>query len=263
MSCDLRDIGVLVTRPRGQAEALCDLIAAQGGRAIPFPTIAIVPADDLVAARALLQRISDFNLVIFVSPNAVRYGLALMEGGAISAKTLVTAVGKGTARTLAECGVQVDILPEGRFDSESLLALPELTEVAGRRVLIVRGTGGRPLLADTLRARGAEVEYAEVYSRRVADADAGPLIASWQTQVQIVIATSCEILENLLLMLGESGGSRLRQTPLVVVSERIQTRARELGCSNIILADEASDQGLLQSICSWVKARGDAPAPNF
>ncbi len=261
MICDLHDIGVLVTRPSGQAGPLCDLITAQGGRAIRFPAIAIAPADDLTGVKMLLQRIDDFNLVIFVSPNAVRYGHELLEGGEFSAETMVAAVGKGTARALAERGVEVDVLPEERFDSESLLALPELTDVAGRRILIVRGTGGRPLLADTLRARGAEVEYVEVYSRRVADRDAGPLIASWRREVQIAVATSCEILDNLFHILGENGASILRQTPLVVVSERIQMRARELGCNNIILADEASDQGLLRSICNWAQENVSNTAP--
>ncbi len=261
MGCDLHDIGVLVTRPDGQAGPLCDLITAQGGRAIRFPAITIAPADDPHEAMMALQRINDFNLVIFVSPNAVRYGLELLGGGGLSAETRVAAIGKGSARILAERGVEVDILPEGRFDSESLLALPELTDVAGMRILIVRGTGGRPLLADTLRARGAEVEYAEVYSREIGDAEAGSLIASWRTQVQIAVATSCEILDNLFLMLGETGAGMLRQTPLVVVSERIQMRAHELGCNNIIMADEASDQGLLRSICNWARENAGNTAP--
>lgn len=255
MSCDLRGIGVLVTRPSGQAEPLCGLIAAQGGTAIRFPTISIVPVSDPVDARRHLQQIYGFQLIIFVSPNAVGYGLELMEGAEFSTETKVAAVGKGTARILTEKGIEVDILPRERFDSEALLSQPELTDVAGKRILIVRGKGGRNLLADTLRARGAAVEYAEVYSREIGDVNAGPLVASWQTQVQIVVATSCEILENLFEILGESGSSLLRQTALVVVSKRIQMRARELGCNNIILADEASDQGLLTSICNWVKNR--------
>lgn len=261
MSCDLHGIGVLVTRPSGQAGPLCALIAAQGGRAIRLPTIAIAPVDDPVGAGRHLQRVADFNLVIFVSPNAVRYGLELMAETGFSTETLVAAVGAGTARALAERAVRVDILPEERFDSEALLALPELTEVAGKRILIVRGKGGRPLLADTLRARGAEVEYAEVYSRNPANTDAVSQISSWQEEVQVVVTTSCEILENLFLMLGESGSARLRQTPLVVVSARMQTRAQELGCSQIILAADASDRGLLQSICNWAQQRGNKPPP--
>ncbi len=260
ISCDLQGIGVLVTRPSGQAEPLCNLITEQGGRAIHLPTISIVPTADSSSARALLNKIDDYHVVIFVSPNAVRYGLELMDGRRISPKTKVTVVGKGTARALAERDVEVDILPQRQFDSESLLALRELTEIADKRVLIVRGNGGRQLLAETLRSRGAEVDYVEVYSRIPATPDVGSLIASWQTNVQIATATSCEILENLFSILGDSSVAMLRQTPLIVVSERIRTRALELGCNNIVLAEEASDQGLLEAICSWAGRLDNKPA---
>ena len=261
MSCDLHGIGVLVTRPSGQAVPLCDLITAQGGRAVRFPTISIAPAEDSAAARASLQKIDGCQMIIFVSPNAVRYGLGLIEGGRLPPGILVAAVGKGTARDLAERGVEVSVFPPDRFDSETLLTLPELTDVAGSRILILRGNGGRSLLAETLRQRGAEVEYVEVYARRRGSADAGPLIASWREEVQIVTVTSCEILENLFHMLGESGSAMLRQTPVVVVSERIQIRAQELGCKNTILAHTTSDQGVLKSICSWARESKNKPTP--
>ncbi len=72
MSCDLTGIGVLITRPRGQAEALCDLISDRGGSAIRFPTIAIDGPEDPARVRALLRQMLECDLVIFVSPNAVR-----------------------------------------------------------------------------------------------------------------------------------------------------------------------------------------------
>jgi uroporphyrinogen-III synthase len=99
--------------------------------------------------------------------------------------------------------------------------------------------------------RGAEVNYAEVYSRKIATADPAPLIANWEREVDIVTATSCGILENLFSLLGEKGRNLLRTTPLAVVSERIMVRAQEFGCEKVILANEASDQGLLLAICDW------------
>lgn len=259
MSCDLVGIGVLVTRPTGQAEPLCDLITARGGTPIRFPTISIDGPEDPVGVGARLQQLHSCHLVIFVSPNAVRYGFEHMGEDGLPQGLRVAAVGKGTARALAARGVEVDILPQQRFDSEALLELPELTDVAGRRILILRGNGGRPLLGDTLQERGAEVEYAEVYTRQKVTVDAAPLIAVWTQQVQIVTVTSCEIMDNLFQMLGEQGSSMLRQTPLVVVSERIQTRAQELGCNHILLASEASDQGLLESICRWAGQDNNKP----
>ncbi len=252
---DLNGIGVLVTRPSGQADALCRLIFEHGGRAIHFPTIAIGPAEDLAAVKKLLQRVSDYQIVIFISPNAVRYGLQLMDGDDLPADIRICAVGKGTARVLSDNGIEVDLSPEKRFDSESLLALPELNDVAGKRILILRGNGGRGLLGDSLQERGAAVDYAEVYSRGIPSVDAEPLLSAWDREVDIVTVTSREVLDNLFSLLGEAGRVLLSETPLVVVSERIMVRARELGCRNIVLADEASDRGLLKAVCGWAENR--------
>ncbi len=252
---DLNGVGVLVTRPSGQADTLCKLIAEHGGRSVCFPTIAIGSAQNPSVAEGLLQRVADYQIVIFISPNAVKYGLELMGNRAFPVETKICAVGKSTARLLVENGIEVDISPEGQSDSESLLALPELIGVAGKHVLIFRGNGGRKLLGDTLRERGAIVDYAEVYSRSIPSADANPLLASWDKEVDIVTVTSIEILENLFSLLGEEGRAMVYNTPLVVVSERIMVRAQELGCGNIILADEASDWGLLKAVSSWAENR--------
>jgi len=253
MSCDLAGIGVLVTRPSRQAKPLCDLIAAKGGTPVPFPTIAISGPEDPDGVTERLRKIAKFDLLVFVSPNAVRYTFSFLENRPLPKGSRVAVVGKGTDRALREFGRYADLLPEERFDSEGLLAMPQLQHMADRTVLILRGNGGRPLLGDTLMLRGARVEYAEVYTRNKVTADAAPLVSAWSQQIQIATATSCEILENLFHLLGEPGRPLLCQTPLVVVSERIKTRARELGCNNIILADEASDQGLIRSICNWVE----------
>jgi uroporphyrinogen-III synthase len=251
MSCDLQDVGVLVTRPSGQAEGLCQAIAQHGGRPICFPTITIGPPEDCALAKEIIQGIDRYHIVIFISSNAVKYSLKLLDKADLSIDTMVCAVGKTTARALSERGIGVDVSPDGPFDSETLLAMPELANVSGKHILILRGNGGRRLLGDTLQERGAEVEYVEVYSRKIASIDAGPLIASWGKEVDIVTATSCGILENLFTIVGEEGHAVLCKTPLVVVSERIKTRARKLGCEEIILAKEASDQGVLAAICEW------------
>jgi uroporphyrinogen-III synthase len=251
MSCDLQGVGVLVTRPSGQAQGLCDLIAQHGGKPISFPAITIEPMQVHAGAKEVLQRINSYQIVIFISSNSVKYGLELLRRDSLSLNAMICAVGKGTARVLLENGINVDIQPEGSFDSESLLAMPELNEVASARVLIVRGNGGRQLLGDTLQERGASVDYLEVYSRNISSVDPKPLIATWEREVDIVTVTSCGILDNLFSLLGETGRTKLCATPLVVVSQRIKTRAQEHGCNTIVLADEASDQGLLVAICEW------------
>jgi uroporphyrinogen-III synthase len=118
-------------------------------------------------------------------------------------------------------------------------------------VLIVRGVGGRPLLGDTLRARGAEVGYAEVYRRLRPAADPTPLLARWRVEVDLVTATSAELLDNLVAMLGESGWPLLRETPLLVISERMAQRANALGFTQVVGAPGADDESVLDALCDW------------
>jgi len=240
---DLAGLGVLVTRPVHQAETLCRLIEDHGGRPVRYPALEILPPLDRDAARELVR--GHWDLAIYISPNAAR--LAVSFTGGYPRAACVGAVGQGTARALQQAGVGVDLLPE-RFDSEGLLALPELRDAAGKRVLIVRGEGGRPLLGDTLTARGARVSYAEVYRRAAPVIDPAPLLARWQRDVQVVTATSPDILQNLFAMLGDAGRPLLCATPLVVISERMEQSARRLGVQRIIRAGGADDETLLKAL---------------
>ncbi len=249
--CSLDNIGVLVTRPEQQAGALCTHITDRGGRAIPLPALIIHESSQPEMAAAVLDRLDRFSLLIFISPNAVHYGLRLLAGNHLPQGVQIAAVGQGTAQTLESHGITPTIMPLKRFDSEALLTLPELQQPAGRRVVIVRGNGGRPLLGDTLQQRGAIVEYAEVYRRECPQRDLTPLLEKWQDEVQIVTATSNEILENLVHLVGEQGRRLLCNTPLVVISERMRLRATELGWREIILAERARDEDIVAAICAW------------
>jgi uroporphyrinogen-III synthase len=246
--CDLAGRGVLVTRPEAQAEALCRLIASAGGRPIPFPTILIGPARDPDAARALLAQ--DWDLMVFTSRNAVAQALALGGEGRWTRAARLAAVGRATAAALEAAGRTADLVPSERFDSESLVAMPGLAEVSGQRVLIVRGEGGRALLGEVLAGRGAEVRFAEVYRRERPALDPADLIARWAGEVSLVIATSDEILLNLIEILGTAGREPLLSTPLVVVSQRTAETAQGLGVRSVRVADRAEDGAILEALCA-------------
>lgn len=249
--CDLRGCGILVTRAAHQSEPLVRMIEACEGRALRLPAIEILPCRNPAQAQQLFA--SKWDWIIFVSPNAVRFGLKLLaEHAATDAG--IGAVGASTARQLQQAGISVDLIPDRGYDSEGLLSLAELKQVDGQKILIVRGEGGRALLGDTLQARGAKVRYAEVY-RRVRpdpDPDAEALLAGWHENVQLVTTTSREILQNLVEIVGEAGWPKLSQTPLVVISERMEQEAQRLGFTTIIRASGADDRSLMQAICRWV-----------
>lgn len=257
----LRGVGVLVTRPAHQAESLCDQLVAAGATPVRFPVLEIQPTRDPSAASALLSRLDESDIVIFVSANAVRFALEYPGVGAsLAAAGRVAAVGRRTADALRERGVQVDIVPAGRQDSEALLAHDGLQAVGGRRVVIVRGEGGREHLAETLHERGARVEYAELYRRVRPVVDTAALMTRWRGgDIDVAVVTSAEALANLYEMIAVEHRELLLRTPLVVMSERIAERGRELGFREVLVVPEASDAGLVSAIKHWRGAQGSGP----
>ncbi|MBS1212975.1 MAG: hemDX [Proteobacteria bacterium] len=245
----LAGIGVLVTRPEGQAEGLCRLIEAAGGEAIRWPLIEIEPMPPDSEGPARLARLENWDWVVFVSSNAVRFGLQHIErGGAHSVWPKVAAIGRATGEELRRRGVAVDLTPKQQFNSEALLALPEFADVSDQRILIVRGEGGRELLSQTFAERGAQVAYAEVYRRVMPQADAGGLLARWRKgEIGIVSATSGEILNNLARLLSDENPDLLTKTPLVVIGERVEQQARMLGCK-YVKAAEAGDEAIVDAV---------------
>ncbi len=161
-------------------------------------------------------------------------------------------MGPGTARALRAHDLSGIITPPGQ-DSEALLALPPLQDVAGQRVVIVRGVGGRALLADTLRARGADVHFLECYRRTRPQVDARPLLAHWQAGgIDAVTVTSAETLHNLGALLGEAGRPLLAATPLFAPHEKIAEAARRFGIERVV-ATPGGDAGLVEGLVNWFR----------
>ncbi len=256
---ELTGLGVLVTRPAPQSQPLCELIRSAGGRPLCFPALEIRPARRQQIPRELLQGLEGFALAIFISSNAVRYGLQLIgNAGDLPPGLELAAVGEATARSLAEAGHPPSLVPEGRYDSEALLATPRLKRVLGQRILIIRGEGGRAWLGDVLRQRGAEVVYAEVYRRACPDVRADNLVSRW-AEVDVVTATSNETLDNLVHLFGPAHLSLLQRTPLLVVSERMQIHARRLGFQRPLRAKRASDRAILEALIEYKAGLVESP----
>jgi uroporphyrinogen-III synthase/uncharacterized protein HemX len=253
--------GVLVTRPQGQSESLSDLIEAAGGRAIRFPLLEIVPVPLDAEGPRTLADIAGCDWLVFVSSNAVRLGLAcIRHAGEPAAWPKVAAIGQATAVELERQGLKVDLAPKQQFNSEALLALPEFADVTGQRILIVRGTGGREVLADILKARGADVTYAEVYRRAAPQVDPSSLLERWSSgEIDVVTVTSGDALDNLeqIVAAGDHSGL-LRSTPLAVIGERIAQKARSLGYANVEVA-EAGDESLLAAVIALAGNRREVP----
>lgn len=240
----------MVTRPADQALALAHLIEAAGGRALVYPALDI---EELAPSRETAELIADlqeFDLAIFVSPTAVRRALALVRARREWPSGLrAAAVGDGTRAELQRHGIEGAIIPRAGADSEALLELPQLAAMSGKRVAIFRGEGGRALLADTLRARGARVQLAECYRRAPPKTDFRPLASAWErNEVHAVTSFSSAGLRYLLEALGESAAHRLRATPLFAAHERIGEQARRLGIRPVLVAGPGDAQMLARLV---------------
>jgi uroporphyrinogen-III synthase len=245
---------IVVTRPQAQAAPLAEAIAAAGGTPLVFPLLEISPPADPQPLAEAAARLADYALAVFISPNAVDYALpALLARGPWPAGLTPAAVGQGTVKALAAHGITGCVAPTERFDSESLLDLPALAadRVAGQRVAIFRGDGGRELLADTLRERGATVDCVPCYRRSAPSDGVAPLLAAWRAgRLDALTVSSSEGLRHLIDLLDTDGRARLQNTPVFVPHARIAENARALGLSNIILTD-AADAGILAGLRAY------------
>jgi uroporphyrinogen-III synthase len=238
----LRGRGILVTRPREQAGHLAGLIEQAGGRAHRFPAIEILD----LPAPAALGRLQEFDLAVFVSPTAAARVLARVD--AWPRELRAAAVGAGTRRELERRGVRDVIAPGEGADSEALLAVPEMKAMAGKRVVIFRGEDGRALLGDTLRSRGAHVEYAACYRRTRPQNPS----SDWSPDhIDAITVSSVEGLANLFEMLE---APFLRATPLFVPHPRIAEEARARAVREVMTAGTADEQ-MLDALVAYFRSR--------
>ncbi len=251
----LSGLRILVTRPRGQCQGLMDRLAALGAQPIHFAAVEIVGPQDIAGLKTVVAGLADCDWAIFISPNAVTHALNLMQGWGQEwpPGVRVAAIGRGSARELKRLGFGDVLVPEGRFDSESLLAMEPFQNLEGQSVLIFRGEGGRGLLGDTLKARGAQVRYAECYRRAPPSADVSGLLRAWaRNGLDAVVVTSVEGLHHLYDALGPVGRQWLVRTPLVVVGTRQRDACRALGLQGpVIVAEGADDNALTAALLAW------------
>lgn len=241
----LTGLSVLITRPAAQAISLAAAIEKLGGTAILLPAISIVPIEVAVA--------TGHDLVIFVSVNAVAHGARFITK---TTTTRIAAIGHTTAAALAAAGLPVDLVPESGFNSEGLLAHPDLNLAPSARVLVVRGAGGRELLQESFAAQGCMIETLDVYHRVLPDIDASrraEIEALWsEGGIDVVTATSVATLQNLVALLSERGRELLNATPLLVASKRIMLAAAEMGLrGERLLAAGADDPALIGALSYW------------
>lgn len=251
----LADRRILVTRPRGQGEALVAAIEERGGRAWLFPLLTIDALTDAGRIESCKQRIlalDEYRHVIFISSNAVRFGAEWIEDywPQLPQGIQWHGIGGSTCEAMrrANLPVATDFHTSHPMNSEALLQLPALQRLNGQKVLIVKGVGGREYLQDQLAVRGARVDIAECYRRSGPRAGAEQLLDLIRGQhIGTICVNSGDSLANLCELLGDQLADVLDRR-LVVPGQRVYRLAVERGFQRVISAANASDSAVLAAL---------------
>lgn len=241
---------ILVTRPKYQADKLCQLIEQEGWQAIRFPTLEII-ASNQGKIKQQIEQISQYDWVIFISANAVNFALSANDGKIEPFKSCqIVVVGAATKKVLDDVGLSTVLMPaDNQFNTEGLLATEAMQSVKGLSCLVVRGDGGRELLADTLRERGARVEYLEVYTRVQPACKQQALTDNLQQgTLHFITITSGDGLKNLMAMVAVELHDKLLSVPLVVISDRIRRLAKKIGFKQVAVTKKSGDLAIIETV---------------
>lgn len=245
---------VMVTRPAHQAEAISRQLSMRGAHVIRFPTIAIRDLSQNPAQLETARRAADYQLLVFISANAVEYGMRALSKAGVDPGTLraVAAIGPSTARQLHAHGIKARACP-AQASSEALLKLDVVRRMQSpARALIVRGQGGKEILAHGLRRQGVRVDYLEAYVREKPAAQP----SAWRDAPDLIMVTSQDSLQNLFAMTEEDKRMALLKTPVLLGSRSMLALHARLGFSApAIVAQSPLDADMLTAFSQWREAR--------
>ena len=235
---------LLITRPEKSGRDLQNFLQKQGYQSYCQPYFDYQNGASLEQLHTIQERLTR-PIVIFISVAAAEFANKLMPIAYWQTREII-AVGSATAQALKTLGISA-IIPD-KHDSEGLLALAPLQNVQAKAVLIVRGDGGRELIADALRSRGASVHYFESY-RRVWRNYSLEVIKTWrQQQINCILITSNALLEFVVNLINDSDKYWQEQCLWIVASKRIAKKAEEMGIRRIINANGASTTAIITAL---------------
>lgn len=237
---------IVITRPIHQAESLTKNIEKVGGCLLHFPLIEITPLNDEKTVKTL-KGLVDYDIVIFVSSNAVDQTIKLIGTNILEDKILVT-TGKKTAQALLNHSLSVDFCPDKFFNSEALLAIDEFKEACkGKNVAIVRGSSGRDYLKNNLVTLGATVNYIDVYSRHCPQHNLNALQEAFeQEKLDLVLLTSASSTASFFAL--AKNDDWINKITLLIGSSRMEHEIPVQFKGKILIADDPSDETLLKKL---------------
>lgn len=243
---------LLLTRPADECKVLAGMLAEQGIHSSSLPLLAIEPLVETPEQRSLIMELDRYPAVIAISKPAARLGLELLDRywPQPPYRQVWFTPGAASGAILADYGLAV-CWPEDGDDSESLLEMPHLAEALAQpdpRVLLIKGEGGRELLADTLRARGVQVDTLILYRRRLPEYPSDILLQTIQAERLNGLAISSGQGLQYLQELAASTWPVLNRLTFFVPSSRVADMARQKGVGNVVACRGAGTPALLAAL---------------
>lgn len=244
-------MSILVTRPNPSGEKLVQRIRSLGKMAFHAPLIEIIPGNELALLPTKLAQLTNGDRVFFLSPNAVWHANSALD--LTGRKWPDTLSYYGIGHSTASAFYQLTNLPiqlsQAGETSETLLKLPGLQSLLGKKSLLLRGNGGRELLASTLKKRGSYIDYCECYQRQPIKYDQQTFQLHWQqANIRTIIVTSDEMLHLLFNLITDDVKPWLLSRHLIIVSERLASTAYQLGWRSVKVAKSANNDALIQAL---------------
>ncbi len=243
----LKDKWIVITRPAHQSENLKRKLESGGAKPILFPLIKIIPPADLGLIEKQLDNLQAYDLVIFVSANAVNHTFEKISPSVLQ-NVKVATTGKKTADALEQLAIKIDFCPKEFFNSEALLAMSEFSDYCGdKKIAIIRGEGGRDLLRDELQQKGASVDYINTYQRVCPQIDLDALEQrAKQGELDVVLLTSGTSVANFFGLAQEADW--VNQLTLLLGSTRMQKKIPDSFQGKLLVAEDPSDETLYEKL---------------
>jgi len=246
----LKDKWVVITRPAHQTTSLQKKLEAAGAQTILFPLIEIAPPDDLAGVKEQLVNLRQYDLVIFVSANAVEQAFKLIGLEDLGLVKIAT-TGKKTASVLEQMGVKVDFCPKEVFNSEALLAMPDFKIFCeGKSIAIIRGEGGREFLQKQLQIAGATVDYVDTY-QRICPQNNLDLLAhhAKKGELDTILLTSGTSVKSFFeLAMTTKDPSWINNLTFMLGSPRMQKKIPMSFQGKLVIAEDPSDETLYKEL---------------
>ena len=251
---ELHQTGIVITRPSHQTSEIKALVNEHQGHPIEFPLLEIKSKSQNETFQNIVLKLNEYDWAIFISSNAVQFGMPAVKHAfhALPESTKFAAIGPSTQKALKLFDVNHVLIPDENFDSEGLLATKEMNDIKNKKIVIFRGEGGRETLAEILRARGAEVTYAECYTRTFPQTNLDLLKAfSEKIHISAILITSSEACKEFVRLNRLKDMSFLKDV-LFIVNHPRMVNVLERESFMTFSSDEPSDQSMMKKLLETI-----------